>query len=113
MWTNELSNTIENALAARAKETVLWIFCARLGDCYVKVDGSANAFDSLWQRFMNLARTMTRVKYHFQEKDLRKKAASDMGLHAAKELLGHKDLGTTRAHYRLRVEKIYPHMLID
>ena len=53
-------------------------------------DGSANAFDSLWQRFMDHFIKETKVKDRFQEPDLRAKVASDSDtLKEASQRLGH------------------------
>jgi integrase len=84
-WTQELAKSVENALGARPKDIVPWIFCTRAGDCYVKADGTANAFDSLWQRFMIRVLSKAKVQKRFQEKDLRKRTASDMSLAQRKD----------------------------
>lgn len=110
-WTAELKEAVEAAKRARRKDIVPWLFCTRNGDCYVKDDGFANAFDSLWQRFMKKVVTKTNVAVKFQEKDLRKKTASDMTLQSAKELLGHTSDSTTRRHYRIGADRVYPHSL--
>jgi integrase len=110
-WTAELKEAVEAAIAARPKDLVPWIFCTRTGDCYVKADGSANGFDSLWQRFMLRAVAKTKLEYRFQEKDLRKKTASDMPLEHAKFLLGHVSQSTTAKHYRLLPAIVMPHSL--
>ena len=110
-WTDELKTAVDAVLAARPKDIVPWIFCTRSGDCYVKPDGSANAFDSLWQRFMTRVVTKTKVVERFQEKDLRKKTASDMNLETARHLLGHTSAATTKRHYRLLGSHVQPHSL--
>ena len=110
-WTDELEIAINTALSARPKDIAPWVFCTRQGKCYVKEDGSANAFDSLWQRFMFKVIASTKVKNRFQEKDLRKKTASDMELNLASKLLGHTKIETTARHYRLTGEKVSPHTL--
>lgn len=110
-WTDELREAVVSALAARPKEVSDWIFCTRLGACYVKQNGTANAFDSLGQRFMKRVIDKTRVEERFQEKDLRKKTASDMHVDHARRLLGHTSERTTRQHYRLKGEIVRPHSL--
>ena len=110
-WTEELASAVEAALASRPRDIVPWLFCTRNGDCYVKTNGSANAFDSLWQRFMRKVVSKTTVTERFQEKDLRKKTASDMGIDSARKLLGHASEQTTRRHYRLKSETVLPHSL--
>lgn len=111
-WTDELRTAVESAVRARPKDIVPWLFCTRNGDCYVKDNGSANAFDSLWQRFMKRVVTKTKVNERFQEKDLRKKTASDMGLAAAQKLLGHTSAVTTERHYRITADNVRPHSLL-
>lgn len=110
-WTVELREAVDAAIRARPKDIVPWLFCTRSGDCYVKYDGSANAFDSLWQRFMKRVLDKTKVSERFQEKDLRKKTASDMGLIAAQKLLGHTTSATTERHYRIGADSVQPHSL--
>ena len=95
----------------RPKDNVRSLFCTRNGDPYIKEDGTANAFDSLWQRFMRKVIAKTEVKDRFQEKDLRKKTASEMSIELAQKLLGHASSETTRRHYRLLAEKVSPHTL--
>ena len=109
--TIELSEAIDIALAARPKDNVPWLFCTRRGDCYVKPNGTANGFDSLWQRFMARAIERTALAEKFQEKDLRKKTASDMPLADAQQLLGHTTPDTTKKHYRLRGDRVTPHSI--
>ena len=110
-WTEELRAAVDAALVARAKDIVPWLFCTRKGLCYIKGDGSANAFDSLWQRFMSRVISNTKVTERFQEKDLRKKTASDMDLERARQLLGHASIATTKRHYRLLGSRVQPHTL--
>jgi integrase len=110
-WSKELAEAVECALAARTIDIVPWLFCTRSGTCYVQPNGSANAFDSLWQRFMTRAIEKTMPTERFQEKDLRKKTATDMGLHSAQKLLGHSRIETTTRHYRLKAERVSPHSL--
>ena len=54
----------------------------------------------------------TNVTEHFQEKDLRKKTASDMDLELATKLLGHTTKSTTKKHYRLLGDRVLPHTLL-
>ena len=97
-WTAELRAAVDAAKRARSKDIVPWLFCTRLGSCYMKDDGSANAFDSLWQRFMARAMSRTALIERFQEKDLRKKTATDMPLEMAQALLGHTSSVITQKH---------------
>ena len=111
-WTKELRQALEDAVESRPTENSQFIFCTKTGDSYSKSDGTASGFDSLWQRFMVRALKNTNLKEKFQEKDLRKKTASDMSLESAKELLGHTSVKTTSSHYRLKPRRVTPHSLI-
>jgi integrase len=109
-WTLELREAVDAAIAARPKDIAPWVFSTREGKPYLDLEtGQANAFDSLWQRFMD------KVKKSgfdaFQEKDLRKKTASDMPLEQAQKLLGHTTAATTRKHYRIKGEVVTPHTI--
>lgn len=110
-WTSELIDCINLAVRTRSDSESEWIFCNRDGNCYVNENGMANGFDSLWQRFMKRVIDKTKVVERFQEKDLRKKTASDMDLDAAQKLLGHTSSDTTKRHYRLLAEVVSPHSL--
>lgn len=110
-WTEELRDAVELAKSVRSKDCVLWLFCTRSGDCFVKDNGTASAFDSLWQRFMARAIEKTALDKKYQEKDLRKKTASDMPLLAAQQLLGHTTSNTTKRHYRLLGDRVTPHSI--
>ena len=108
-WSPALRETVETALAARAKDIAPHVFCTRKGESYVKEDGSANAWDSLWQRFMRKVLKEAKVEEHFTEHDLRAKCASDAESHErARELLAHADSQTTRRIYRRRPERVRP-----
>jgi integrase len=52
----------------------------------------------------------TELKLRFQEKDLRKKVATDMDLDLAAALLGHTSADTTQRHYRLKGRKVKPNV---
>ena len=84
---------------------------SKTGACYVSLQKTASGFDSLWRRFMSKVLRGTSIRERFQEKDLRKKTASDMTLQSAQSLLGHAAAETTRRHYRLRGEYVDPHTL--
>lgn len=86
-WTDELQSAVDAALVACPEDIVPWLFCTRFGKCYVQDDGSANTFDSLWKRFMDRVISKTAVEQRFQERDLRKKTASDMSLEGAQNSL--------------------------
>lgn len=74
----------------------------------MKENGTANGFDSIWQRFMTKALTNTSLKVKFTEHDLRAKVASDAELDHAKSLLGHSNSLTTERVYRRKPERVKP-----
>ncbi len=53
------------------------LFATRQGKPYNDALGRCNAFDSLWQRFMDKVMKDTAVTERFQERDLRAKVASE------------------------------------
>ncbi len=72
------------------------LFTTRNGKAYIDAEGFCNAFDSLWQRFMNKVMAETKVTDRFQERDSRAKVASDSdSLIEASERLAHADTAIT------------------
>ena len=85
------------------------LFVTRQGKSYIDRDGRCNAFDSLWQRFMDKVLEKTKVTDRFQERDLRAKVASDSdSLIEASERLGHADTAITQRVYRRKPVRIQP-----
>lgn len=85
------------------------LFVTRQGKAYINHQGQCNAFDSLWQRFMDKVMEITKVKERFQERDLRAKVASDSdSLVEASERLGHADTAITQRVYRRKPVRIQP-----
>jgi integrase len=108
-WTPALRQAVDEARAARPVDIAPWIFCTKRGDCYVKEDGSASSWDSMWQRFLDRVLSETEVKERFTEHDLRAKCASDADTLAhAQQLLAHADSATTKRIYRRRPERVKP-----
>ena len=108
-WSAELRAAVEQARAARPVHIAPFLFCTRRGECYVKDDGTANGWDSIWQRFMDRVLTETKVKERFTEHDLRAKCASDAGsLEHARALLAHADSRLTERVYRRKPERVKP-----
>jgi len=108
-WSQTLRAAVEAALAARPKDIAPWLFCTRRGESYVKADGTANGWDSLWQRFMTKVSANTKVKERFTEHDLRAKCASDApSLERARQLLAHADAALTLRVYRRKPERVKP-----
>ena len=85
------------------------LFVTREGMPYIKESDSANAFDSLWQRFKDRVMAETKVKDRFQERDLRAKVASDSDtLQEASQRLGHADSAITQRVYRRKPVRVQP-----
>ena len=85
------------------------LFVTRRGESYIDYQGRCNAFDSLWQRFMDKVLAETKVAERFQERDLRAKVASDSdSLVEASERLGHADTAITQRVYRRKPVRIQP-----
>jgi integrase len=85
------------------------LFTTREGKAYINEDGISNAFDSLWQRFMDRVMAETKVTDRFQERDLRAKVASDSDtLVEASERLSHTDTATTQRVYRRKPVRVKP-----
>lgn len=107
-WSDELHAAVD---AAKAVRPVLspYLFCNRRGACYVKEDGTANGWDSIWQRFMDRLLSDTKIKQRFTEHDIRAKCASDAEtLEHARALLAHADGRTTKRVYRRKPERVKP-----
>ncbi len=87
-----------------------YLFTTRAGKPFInEEDGRANAFDSLWQRFMQRVMTKTRVLERFQERDLRAKVGSESeSLQAASERLGHSSTEITKRVYRRKPVSVTP-----
>lgn len=85
------------------------LFVTRQGKSYIDSQGRCNAFDSLWQRFMDKVMENTKVTERFQERDLRAKVASDSdSLIEASERLGHADTSITQRVYRRKPVRVQP-----
>jgi len=66
-------------------------------------------FETMWGRYMKKALASGELKERFQERDLRAKAATDCdSLYEAFELLGHKNISTTKKIYRRGFTKVTP-----
>lgn len=44
------------------KINLIWLFHTNKGQPYIKEDGTANGFDSIWRRFMNKALKETKLQ---------------------------------------------------
>ena len=106
--TPALKKTIQQAISIRTKTDSEYLFPNRKGEPYAKENGTANGFDSLWQRFIARALEQTKLTKKFSEHDLRAKCASDAPRNRAMELMGHTNFQTTQEHYIRTPEKIEP-----
>jgi integrase len=107
-WSDELLSATNAAKALRKNVESIWLFPTRFGESYVKADGNANGFDSIWQRFMARALKLTALKEKFTEHDLRAKVASDLEISHAQMLLGHSNSEITERVYRRKSVEIRP-----
>ena len=107
-WSEELRDAVNEVLGLRKKVLSVWLFHTNQGQPYIKGDGSANGFDSIWQRFMAKAVAQTNLAEKFTEHDLRAKVASEAELGHARQLLGHSSEATTHKIYRRKPELIKP-----
>jgi integrase len=108
-WTPALRQAVDEALAARPVDIAPWLFCTGRGAPYVREDGSAHSWGSMWQRFMDRVLAETKVKDRFTEHDLRAKCGSDATTLAhAQQLLAHTDSATTQRIYRRKPEHVKP-----
>ena len=107
-WSSELRAAVDAAKAVRPALSP-YLFCTRKGECHVKADGTANGWDSAWQRFMDRLLADTKIEERFTEHDIRAKCASDAEtLEHARALLAHADSRTTDRHYRRKPERVKP-----
>ena len=89
VWSDELRLAIDEIKKVRKKINSIWLFHTNKGQPYIKEDGTANGFDSIWRRFINKALKETKLQDRFTEHDLRAKVASDAEVNHAQQLLGH------------------------
>jgi integrase len=108
-WSDELRQAVQDALDARPVDIAPWLFCNRRGQPYMREDGTANGWDSMWQRFMLRVLQETTVSERFTEHDIRAKAGSDAeSLERARQLLAHADTKMTQRAYRRKPEVVKP-----
>jgi len=108
-WNDSLRDVVQEIKSVRPANIEPWLFCNRLGECYVKNDGTTDGWDSMWQRFMDRVVDETKVTDRFWEKDLRAKVASDAeSLEHARALLSHATDATTKKVYRRKPERVKP-----
>ena len=107
-WSEELHVAIDEIMRLRRKIYSIWLFHTNKGQPYIKPDGSANGFDSIWGRFMDKVLTRTSVQERFTEHDLRAKVASDTEINHAQTLLGHTTADITNRIYRRKATMVKP-----
>lgn len=112
-WDDELRDLVER-IKRRPPRRIgdAPLFVTRQGKPYIDEKGRCNAFDSLWQRFMDKVMARTAVTERFQERDLRAKTASDSDtVEEASELLAHSSTDITRRVYRRKPVRVKPLLL--
>jgi integrase len=107
-WTDDLRNAVKDALAAHNRIGSLYVFCNSKGQSYIHPEkGTANGFDSLWQRWMKKALAETKLEQSFAEMDLRKKAITDEDNVALSSIRsGHTEQEITKKVYRLKGARV-------
>ena len=107
-WTDELRSSVDEVIGLRKKVLSIWLFHTNKGQPYIKANGTANGFDSIWQRFMKKAINQTSLVEKFTEHDLRAKVASDTTIGHAQSLLGHSSNEITERIYRRKPKSVKP-----
>ncbi|REL34706.1 tyrosine-type recombinase/integrase [Thalassotalea euphylliae] len=94
-----------NGYTSKGATKFKWhFFTSRLNKPYTE-----GGFETMWRRYMNDAISSGDLKERFQERDLRAKAATQCeSLVQAFELLGHKNISTTKKIYRRGYSKVTP-----
>lgn len=93
----------------RSKVTSNDLFCNKYGQSYVRDNGIASGFHSVWRRSMDKALKLTELSERFTEHDITAKTASDAEtLEQAAKLRGHLDKATTQKTYRRKAETVLP-----
>lgn len=107
-WSADLERAVDQVMTLRKKILSVWLFHTNRGQPYIKENGTANGFDSIWQRFMAKVLNETKLEAKFTEHDLRAKAASDTKIEHARSLLGHANSELTERIYRRKPEIVKP-----
>ncbi len=105
--TPELESAIAEIKSLHKKVKSVWLFHTRKGQPYIKEDGQASGFDSVWRRMMNKALKETKLSERFTEHDLRAKVASDTDAQHARDLLDHST-DTMTDKYRRKARVVEP-----
>lgn len=107
-WSDSLRLAIDEIKKVRKKINSIWLFHTNKGQPYIKENGTANGFDSIWRRFMNKALKETKLIERFTEHDLRAKVASDTESEHARQLLGHATQEITDRIYKRKGNIVKP-----
>ncbi|MEQ5809562.1 hypothetical protein J3369_19330 [Alteromonas sp. NFXS44] len=102
-WSDQLRLTLERIQKLPGKVKSLYLFSNRKGQPY-----TAGGFRGIWRTWMIKALEKEVLTERFQERDIRKKTASDVELEHAQLLLGHESVKTTIRNYRLLPIKVKP-----
>ncbi len=106
---DELREALQEAISARPVDIGPYVFCNRRGESYLKPDGSAHGFGSIWGRFMGRLLKETKITEQFTEHDLRAKCGSDAeSVERAREILAHASEATTKRIYRRKPDRVRP-----
>lgn len=103
-----LRHWINKALSAnRHNVQSMWLFQTKSGESYMNEYDRADGFKSLWARWMKRVKKLEIEP--FPERYLRNKVGDDSASdEAARELLGHDSVTTTRKFYRNKPAKVTP-----
>lgn len=104
-WSQELSNVINSLkLLSNRHFEQQYLFVGRAGKPY-----TPGGFRSFWQKYMKKAINDKLIEKSFQERDIRAKTASDIGLLSdARLLLAHESDKTTAKFYTRLPKKVKP-----
>ncbi|AWL10816.1 hypothetical protein HMF8227_00309 [Saliniradius amylolyticus] len=102
-WSDQFKATVDKIRGQSGKVKSLYLFSTRQGQPY-----TADGFRSIWHRWMVKALEEGVLEERFQERDIRKKTASEIDLEHAKLLLGHESVKTTLRNYRLLPTRVKP-----
>ena len=102
-WSDQLRATLDKIQQLPGKVKSLYLFSNRKGQPY-----TGDGFRSIWHNWMVKALDRELLSERFQERDIRKKTASDVELEHAQLLLGHESVKTTIRNYRLLPIKVKP-----
>ena len=96
-----VKEALDDIISIQRKVGSLYLFSTRVGQPYIKPDGTTSGFDSIWRRVMEKALNQTKLTERFTEHDLRAKVASDAKTdEEARRQMDHMSTQTTLKTYR-------------